>query len=557
MQRDLNQLGQNEFDLLIVGGGIYGATAAREAALAGLSVALIEKNDFASGTSGNSLKIVHGGLRYLQHADLKRMRESIAERRVLLRIAPHLVHPLPCVMPTYGHAIKGPEVMRIAMLMNDVLSADRNLGADPGHTLPMGRVISRQRFLDLVPHVEKQRLNGGAVWYDATMYNSERLALAFVRSAVEQGAVAANHLAAEEFLLREGRVTGVRARDGIGGGTVEIRARMTLTCAGPWINDLFARLGERRPSEQPFSTALNLVVKRRLSEAYAFGVNSKREFKDKDALIKKGSRLLFVVPWRDYTMIGTDHRPWQGTAGEYRVSEADIVSFLREVNEAMPGADIRREEVPFFYGGLLPMAGVNPGSGDVSITKHFRIHDHEQEQGVSGLLSILSVKYTTARGVAEAAVRAVGRKLGKKIDGKAGRKRHVWGGDVGDFAGFLAVQQAERPEPVSEVQMEQLARNYGTGVGEVFKAGGGNREWLRPVAGQERVLRAEVLHAVRHEMALTLADVVLRRTELGSGEYPGDEAAADAAAIMAAELGWDAQRMQRELADLRRLYQPA
>jgi glycerol-3-phosphate dehydrogenase len=557
MQRDINQLAQREFDLLIVGGGIYGATAAREAALAGLSVALIEKNDFASGTSGNSLKIVHGGLRYLQHADLKRMRESIAERRTLLRIAPHLIHPLPCVMPTYGHAIKGPEVMRIAMLMNDILSADRNCGADREHALPMGRVLSRDRFLEIVPHVERNRLNGGAVWYDATMYNSERLALAFVRSAVENGAVVANHLAAESFLSKEGRIVGVRARDTIDGSAVEISARLTLTCAGPWINDLFAKLDGKRPPEQPFSTALNLVVKRRLSDSFAFGVNSKREFKDKDALIKKGSRLLFVVPWRSYTMIGTDHRPWDGKAGEYRVTEADIVNFLRDANDAMPGADIRREEVTYFYGGLLPMSGVNPASGDVSITKHFRIHDHEVEQGIPGLLSVLSVKYTTARGVAEAAVGAACRKLDRRRGGARGRRTHVWGGDVGDFAGFLATQQRERPQGVSEEQMRQLAFNYGTGLGDVLKVAGGRPEWLQAVAGQEAVLRAEVLHAVRHEMALTLADVVLRRTELGSGEYPGEAAAQDVAAIMAGELGWDAGRVELELASLRALYQPA
>lgn len=557
MQRDLNQLVQSEFDLLIIGGGIHGATAAREAALAGLSVALIEAKDFAAGTSGNSLKIVHGGLRYLQHADLKRMRESIAERRTLLRIAPHLVHPLPCVMPTYGHAIKGPEVMRIALLMNDLLSADRNCGLDREHRLPMGRVLARDKLLELVPYVDRQRLNGGAVWYDATMYNSERLALAFVRSAVDNGAVVANHLAAEAFILAGGRVAGVRARDAMGGGTVEIRARQTLTCAGPWINDLFALLGEKRPPAQAFSTALNLVVKRRLSDQFAFGVNSRKEFKDADALVKKGSRLLFVVPWRAYTMIGTDHRPWHGTAGAYRVSEADITAFLKDANEAMPGAEIRREEVTFFYGGLLPMAGVDAVSGDVSITKHFRIYDHEREQGIPGLLSVLSVKYTTARGVAEAAVRAAGRKLGKRLENAQGRRRPVWGGDVGDFAGFLATQQAERPQGLTEGQLEQLARNYGTGLGEVLRTAADMEAGLRPLAGQEKVLRAEVLHAVQREMALTLADVVLRRTELGSAEYPGDAAAGEAAAIMAAALGWDAARVARELATLKACYRPA
>lgn len=557
MQRDLNQLSQHEFDLLIIGGGIYGVTVAREAALAGLKVALIEKEDFAAGTSANSLKIVHGGLRYLQHADFKRMRESIAERKTLLRIAPHLVQPLPCVMPTYGHAIKGPEVMRIALLMNDILSLDRNLGMDPEHALPMGKVLSREAFLELVPHVDKARLNGGAVWYDATMYNSERLALAFVQAAAAEGAVVANHLEATSFLMQSGRVAGVTARDGLGGTTIEIRAKLTMTCAGPWINELFGKLGEQRPAEQPFSTALNLVVKRRLSDRFAFGVNSRREFKDADALIKKGSRLLFVVPWRGYTMIGTDHRPWHGTARDYRVSEADLSAFLKDANEAMPGAEIRRDEVTFFYGGLLPMSGHNPASGDVNITKHFRLYDHEREHGLPGLISVLSVKYTTARGVAEVATGLALRKLGKKGTGRDGRRVMLPGGEVGRFASFLADKQSRRPAPLTAAQLEQLARNHGSALDQVLELAGSDASLLQPVVGQEQVLRAQVVHAVRREMALTLADVVLRRTELGSGEYPGEAVVNDVAAVMAAELGWDAARIAAENAALRELYRPA
>jgi glycerol-3-phosphate dehydrogenase len=554
MQRNLVQLSEKEFDLLIIGGGIYGATAAYEASMRGLSVALIEKGDFASGTSGNSLKIVHGGLRYLQHADFKRMRESISERKTLLRIAPHLVHPLPCVMPTYGHFVKGPEAMGVAMIMNDLVSMDRNWGMDAQKRLPAGKTISKEKLLTILPYVEQNNLNGGAIWYDGYMYNSERLALAFIQSAVRQGAVVANYVMATSFLRQFERISGVKAVDQISGKELEIRARMTLTCAGPWINSLFTQMGVDMPA-QAFSTALNLVVKRRLSDEYAFGVNSRKEFKDEDALIKKGSRLLFVVPWRNYSMIGTAHKPFVGEASDYRVSEADIEEFLQDANAAMPGANIQRDEVTYFYGGLLPMAGYNAASGDVRITKHFHLYDHEKQQGLSGVLSVLSVKYTTARGVSQHAIEQLCRKLGcKKSQPK---NQSLWGGDIPDFAGFMETKLKEKPAEISENQLRQLVHNYGSSIANIYQSAGSDARLLRPVAGQDSVLRAEVVHAVREEMAMKLTDVVLRRTELGSGEYPGDVAVEDCARLMAAELNWDEARVAAEIRDVRAVYKPA
>ncbi len=553
MKRDSNQLTRKEFDLVVVGGGIYGATAAYEAARRGLSVALIEKKDFASGTSGNSLKIVHGGLRYLQHADFKRMRESIAERKKLLRIAPHLVHPLPCVMPTYGHFIKGPEAMGVAMILNDLASLDRNWGMKPQKALGAGKTISREKLLEILPYVDKNNLNGGAIWYDAVMYNSERLALAFVQSAVAEGAVAANYVEAKSFLKEGDRVTGVRATDHIGRTDMDIRARMTLLCAGPWYNDLLKEMKPERPP-QAFSTALNLVVRRRLSEQYAFGVNSRRVFKDDDAVISKGSRLLFVVPWRQYTMIGTDHKPFLQPHAEYRVSEADIQGFLQEANEAMPGADIRREEVTYFYGGLLPMAGYNAASGNVTIEKHFHLNDHEKNDGIPGVMSILSVKYTTARGVSQHAVERIVQKLGRKSPAVACKP--LCGGEIADFDAFVQSQAADKPAAVTDAQLQQLLRNYGSEIGRIYELARSNPDLMQPVAGQDAVLQAEVIHAVREEMAVKLSDVLLRRTELGSGEYPGDAVADACSRLMAAELGWDEARRQAEVAEARNIYRP-
>ncbi|MCG8605140.1 FAD-dependent oxidoreductase, partial [bacterium] len=191
MERNLSKLQASKFDVLIIGAGIYGAWTAWDAAQRGLSVALIDKGDFGAATSSNSLKIVHGGLRYLQHADIKRVRESTAERRTLMRVAPHLIHPMPCVMPTYGHALRGKEVMQTALFLNDLICFDRNRLSDPQKHIPRGRVVSRKECLRLIPGIDETGLSGGALWHDCQLYNSERMLMSILHSAVNVGAVVA------------------------------------------------------------------------------------------------------------------------------------------------------------------------------------------------------------------------------------------------------------------------------------------------------------------------------------------------------------------------------
>ncbi|MBA2564901.1 MAG: FAD-dependent oxidoreductase, partial [Gemmatimonadetes bacterium] len=211
MRRNPGALAGREFDLVVVGGGIFGVCAAWDATLRGLSVALLEKTDFAHATSANSYKMIHGGIRYLQHGDVVRLRESSGERRALLRIAPHLVHPLPIVIPTYGHAFQGKELLAAGMLAYDLLTLDRNRGIGAANRrIPRTRLLPREEVLRLFPGLEPRGLTGGAVFHDGQMYNPPRLGLAFVRSAVEGGAVAANYVEAAAFLGGDSRVTGVR-----------------------------------------------------------------------------------------------------------------------------------------------------------------------------------------------------------------------------------------------------------------------------------------------------------------------------------------------------------
>ncbi|RMF67596.1 MAG: glycerol-3-phosphate dehydrogenase/oxidase, partial [Calditrichaeota bacterium] len=463
MTRDLAQLHDKQFDVLIVGGGIYGVWAAWDAALRGLSVALIEKGDFGSATSSNSLKIIHGGLRYLQHADFKRMRESILERRALMRVAPQFVHPMKCVMPTYGHWLKGKEVMAVALCINDLVGFDRNRLPDPQKRLPRGRVISAGEVKALMPDIDDTNLTGGAVWYDCQVYNSERMLFSILRFAVEHGAVAANYVEMVRFMRNEDRITGVLAKDGLSGEEFEIRARLVVNNGGPWFRALLERLnGNVKKPEVGLSAAMNLVVKKRLFPEFAAGVWSRTSFDDADAVLSKGSRLLFITPWREFSLVGTAHVPYVGSPDEFRISRSDIEEFVAEVNSAYPRAEIKPEDVTFVYAGLLPMDGVNEKSGDVRLLKNYRIIDHEQDSALKGLVTVVGVKYTTARDVAEKTLDLVAAKLQARAVPCQTAETPIFGGDIADFTGFTFRQKARLAGAYSPETVEHLVLNYGS-----------------------------------------------------------------------------------------------
>lgn len=535
MRRDLSLLDAHTYDVLIVGGGIYGATLAWDAALRGLSVALVEKGDFGQATSANSLKIVHGGIRYLQQADLKRMRESIRERRTLLKVAPHLVHPLGCLMPTYGHFDKGREVMALALALNDLVGYDRNRLVDPARHLPGGRMLSRGETLSLLPGIPSGGLTGGALWYDGQMYNAERLTLSFVLSAAKAGAVVANYVEATGYLRKDGRVTGVAARDVLSGGTLAVRARAVVNTSGPWLERTLQGLGARPAGANlRLAKAVNLIARRpRLGE---------------HAVALRGpTNVLFFTPWRGYALIGTTYTPYDGDLDDLSVGEEEIRGFLGEVNAAWPGADVRREDVVFAHVGLVPIEGADPSSGRVRRAGHYHIVDHRRH-GIAGLFSVLGVKYTTARDVAEKVVDLIFAGWGKRPPPSRSSTTPLHGGEIERLETFLATAVAGRPAGLDEQTVRRLVYNYGTAYAEVLgrlgRADGGLS------LDEERVRTAQVLHAVREEMAQKLVDVVFRRTELGTAGSPEAGALLACANAMAGELGWSHQRVQQELAEV-------
>ncbi len=560
MKRNLATLADTPFDVLIIGGGIYGAWTAWDAAQRGLSVALIEKGDFGGATSSNSLKIMHGGLRYLQHADFKRMRESIRERSILMRVAPHLVHPLPCLMPTYGHGMKGREALSIAMMMNDAMSFDRNAQLDdPQKHIPAGRVVSVDEVRRLVPAVETKNLTGGALWYDCQNYNSERLLFSILHSAANAGAQMANYVEAIGFEKSANRIVAANVQDVLAGDKFSIRAKIVINTCGPWVDLLLNKLDGRKSHKQKFlpSKTMNLVIKRQLIPEYAVGVSSKFEFKDKDAIISQGTRALFIVPWRNYSMVGTTHLPFNGEAGNFRITEEDVLTFMQELNNAYPAADLKREDISFFYGGLLPMMPSNGSPGDVRLVKQYTLCDHQQEDGLEGFITVIGVKYTTARDVAEKTVDRVFKKFGRQPPRCRTHETPVHGGAISRFNEFVAEEMQRPPHRLRAGMIKNLVWNYGAAYAEILKYAPTNPQAALPVTPDAEIIQAELLYNIREEMAQKLGDVIRRRTELGSAGYPGDAAVQNCATLMAAALGWSAEKTQQEIRDVKAIYTTA
>jgi glycerol-3-phosphate dehydrogenase len=388
VRRDLGALSGRRHDLVVVGGGIYGAAAAWDAAQRGLATALVERADFGSGTSWNSLKTIHGGLRHLQRGELGLLRESVRERRTLLRIAPLLVRPLPFLVPAYGHGPRGREALAAGLWLNDLIARDRNDGLPAEQSLPRGRLLTPGEAVERVPGLPRHGLTGAILYHDAQVASSERLLLAFLHAAADAGAALANHLEVVGLLRRDGRVAGVRALDRERGGELEIEARLVLNAAGPWADDVAGLAGLGRP-RTPLLRARNLVLRRPLAPGLAVGARS-------------GGRFLFLVPWGGRSLAGTDYVP-----AEAPEDPARVAAFRDELVSAFPWAGLTADDVGLVHVGLVPGRGGADGllSGSALI-------DHETEDGVAGLISAYGAKYTTARATAEKAVDLACRRLG-------------------------------------------------------------------------------------------------------------------------------------------------
>jgi glycerol-3-phosphate dehydrogenase len=496
MRRDLSRLDGEELDLLIIGGGIHGACVAWDATLRGLTAGLIEQRDFASGTTGNSLRIAHGGLRAIQQFAVGRLRQSTREQAILFRIAAGFVQPLPCLIPIYRGASAGRAAFKAAFASSRVLTADIQRSYDL--PLPGPRVISAEETRACFDGFDGATLEGGALWYDAQVPDLERLVLAFLRSAAERGAAIANYVRARRLVVQGGSVVGVDATDQHNGRNFRIRARSIVNAAGPWCNELGGPTqAESTALPRRWAQGVNLVLDRP-PPPVALGIRSPWGA-ERDPVMG-GHRYLFLTGWKGMTLAGTSYR----YDGRDRSSvPVQVRELVEEWNDACPSLGWKVSEVSHHHCGRLPLReGFQPGR-PTDLLGHGAVVDHAG-QGQAGLVSIVGTKFTTARSMAELAVDSVFHSLGR-----------------------AAVQCTTAAVPLSG---DSPARAD---------------------------LSSAVRRAVEDEMASTLEDIVVRRLGLGLVRCPSVNQLAEVADAAAPLLGWNRRQVDEEIGQLLGRFHPS
>ena len=532
MKRFIESHSGKLYDIIIIGGGITGAAVAYEAASRGLSVALVEKGDFGAATSAATSKMIHGGLRYLANFELGIVRESLKERRILENIAPNFVYPLPFMVPLYNNSKNNQWILEPGMVIYDMLSYDKGFTWDRTKKIPLHRFLPGKKALELEPVIKAEGLNGAIMFYDCASIIPERLTLAFIKSAVKYGAVVSNYSRVEDFTREPGRVTGVIVRDLLNSKTIEVRGKMIINCGGPWA-DLILDIAGGKPGTQHVRRSEGIhIVTRKLTNKYVVG-----------ALTPNG-RHCNISPWRGHSLIGTTDQEYKGDPDNYRVTRQAIEDFIREVNASFCDTElIKYADIMYAYGGLRPL--VEKETVDVYKTsRKYEIYDNAGD-GIEGLITVEGGKYTTSRNLAEHVLKTVMRKSGTPYKKSITARRHLAGCEIPDIDSFIYSAKTANSD-FNQSSMDYLARIYGTEFNNVMAIARKDKRYAEPLnAGGE--MPAQVLYAVKNEMARTLTDILLRRTGLGTLGNPGAGVLDTVAETAAKELKWSPQRTSLEL----------
>jgi len=522
----LDAMAAEPMDVLIIGGGITGAGIARDAALRGLRVALVDKSDVAGGTSSRSSRLIHGGLRYLEHGDLRLVFEASRERRILLRIAPHLVRPLPFLFPAYRGARVPPWKLRAGLWLYDLLAAFRNVHAH--------RWLGAKRVRALEPGLRDKDLAGAGLYYDAQT-DDARLALATLRSAATAGALIASYTEVLALAKPDGRVAGASVRDVLTGRRLELRARVVVNATGPWV-DAVRRLDE--PAATPLlrlSKGAHVAVPRaRIGNTHAVTLTSPLD-----------GRVMFVLPWGDVSYIGTTETEETVTPERARATGDDAVYLLRSANAFFPRARLAPHDVVSTWAGLRPLLAPDRSRSAGAVSREHRI-----VESASGLITIAGGKLTTYRVMGRDVMDRVASRL-RKLDGRrparapATDELPLPGGETADLDVLVSSTVARG---VGEPTAQHLVASYGTESAAVLNLVDRQRGLGKPILEGRPEIRAEVVHAVQREMAMRLADVLIRRTHLFH-QTRGQAVTATTvvADLMAPLLGWDAARRAEEI----------
>ncbi|MBN1207231.1 MAG: glycerol-3-phosphate dehydrogenase [Myxococcaceae bacterium] len=519
----LRALASEVFDVLIIGGGVTGAGIARDAALRGLRVALVEREDFASGTSSRSSRLIHGGVRYLEHGHLGLVFESSIERRRLLQLAPHLVRPLAFTWPVYQGARLPRWKLRAGLMLYDALALFRNVKAHRG--------FNARQVLQAEPHLNPEGLKGGACYYDAAT-DDARLTLANALGASEAGAVILNHASVRQLVIAEGKARGALVVDHLTGQELTVRAHALVNATGPWSDEIRKLDADRETTAVRGSKGVHISIPReRLGNRDALTLLSPVD-----------GRVMFVLPADRHAIIGTTETATRAHPAEVRANEADVEYLLASANAFFPQAKLVRADVVSAWAGIRPLVARGySGAGDAGSASR----EHAIDVSPTGVIAISGGKLTTYRVMARDVVNAVERQLGAPHRRPVTETLPLPGGDI---ASVEAALEAALPEVAHADVALHLVRAYGSRWHQVWALSREDASLARPLVEGLPYLRAEAAHGVTCEFVHTLADLLIRRLKIAfETRDQGAEAARAAAEVMAPRLGWDDAEKQRQL----------
>jgi glycerol-3-phosphate dehydrogenase len=537
-----------QFDVIVIGAGINGAGISRDAAMRGLKVLLLDKGDLGGGTSSWSTRLIHGGLRYLEHGEFRLVRESLRERSCLLNICPHLVRPVRLLVPVYEKARRGWWTIRAGMIAYDALRFNKSL---PNKSLPGHRMLSAAETVQQAPALNSDGLRGAAVYFDAQVEFAERLVLENVLSAVAHGATVGTYARVEKLIAENGAVSGVEftyddrrnSSTVIDNSEVErhtAHAGIVINAAGPWVDQVLIESNASGPRLIGGTKGSHIIVAP-FPGAVASAIYVEAE---------TDGRPFFIIPWNGKYLIGTTDIRYDGNLDNVQITGDEIDYLLRETNRVIPIATLTSEHILYTYSGVRPL----PFTGDKDAQSITRRHFIRAHPTLRGLFSIVGGKLTTYRSLAEETVDLVLKKLTNHPDRRSVEcmtdHEPLPGAATTDFDTFCT--NFKQHSRLPEASNDRLLRIYGTRASSLLKLIAENGSLAEVFDSETGALSAEIVFAFRHEFATTLTDCLLRRTMVGLNSSLGLRAVEAAGAIARKHLGWSELRVEQEIVAYRK-----
>ena len=521
------------FDIVIIGGGINGAGIALDAASRGFKVLLLEKNDFGSGITSYSTKLIHGGLRYLSQFEVSFVRESLREREILLKNAPHMVRPVQFSFPIYKNGNKSYRELRTELFAYDLLSYDKSL---QNH-----KIFKAKEFINIEPNIDSENLLAGAIFYDCQIVYPERLCLENILMAEKYGAIVLNHCKVTNIHHKKNKISGVSFTDNSSGINYDVLAKVVVNVTGPWVDSIID-LALPDSVNKIGGTKGSHIVVRKFNKSPKNGLYF---------LSKEDGRPVFVIPWRDYYLVGTTDIKNNGNPDNVSPEKSEIDYLLNSVNKIIPEANLSSDDILYSYSGIRPLPFVFD-LPEESITRKHMIYDHEKNDKLAGFISIIGGQITTYRSLAKETVNLICEKLGKRI-----KKISCKTDKINFFGDWNKLNEFENLEEyilsitknisLPEELKIHLFSYYGFKAYEILDFIQKNPYYMKKIHTNYEDITFQIHYGMIKEHAATAIDILMRRTTIGSGKTLGLESIEFVAEEMSKYNNWDSNRKNLEI----------